>query len=346
ASILLEGDRHITGFDVASGVVVFTATTATALPELFALVDGVETRLSFHTERFHTRVAAAIPERFVVTSADGMEVEAWLLRPPAPSGPNPGLSGSGSGSAGSAAEPAPRSLPVILDVHGGPFAQYGNRFFDEVQMAAGAGYAVIYSNPRGSSGYGEAFARGIRGPKAEVDPGTGWGGADYEDLMAVIDQAIEQFPELDPERMAVMGGSYGGYMTSWIIGHTDRFKTAISERALNNMLTFAHTSDIGSLFPAGYIGANHLDDPDEFIRQSPTTYWRDINTPVLILHAENDLRCPIEQAEDLFLRLKLSGKTVEFVRFPGESHELSRSGNPVHRVARMEIILDWLARTL
>jgi dipeptidyl aminopeptidase/acylaminoacyl peptidase len=135
-------------------------------------------------------------------------------------------------------------------------------------------------------------------------------------------------------------------MTSWIIGHTDRFKAALSERACNNLLTFAHTSDIGVHFPAGYIGATHLEDPEEFVRQSPTTYWRDMRTPVLIMHSENDLRCPIEQAEDLYVRLKMSGRDVEFVRFPGESHELSRAGSPRHRVERHELILDWFARKL
>jgi dipeptidyl aminopeptidase/acylaminoacyl peptidase len=112
------------------------------------------------------------------------------------------------------------------------------------------------------------------------------------------------------------------------------------------MLTFAHTSDIGAHFPAGYIGASHLDDPDEFVRQSPTTYFREMSTPLLILHSEGDLRCPIEQAEDLFLRLKLTGRDVEFHRFPGEGHELSRSGAPRHRVERLELILDWFGRKL
>jgi dipeptidyl aminopeptidase/acylaminoacyl peptidase len=162
----------------------------------------------------------------------------------------------------------------------------------------------------------------------------------------VVDVAIERFDFVDSTRLGVLGGSYGGYMTSWIIGHTDRFKAACSERACNNLFTFAHTSDIGASFPAGYIGASHLDDPDEFLRQSPVTYYRDMATPLLILHSENDLRCPIEQAEDLWLRLKMTGRDVEFVRFPGESHELSRSGAPKHRIERLELILDWFGRKL
>lgn len=331
--VIVGGDRQVTGFDVARGTVAATVATATAPPEVFVVdPDGGERCLTRHGEPFLALITPAGPERFTATSRDGTEVEAWLLRPEG-AGDN---DGDGDGD----------KVPLVLDIHGGPFSQYGNRLFDEFQMLVGAGYAVVYSNPRGSSGYGEPFARAIRGPGAAEDPGTGWGGADYEDLMAVVDAALDRHPELDRDRMAVMGGSYGGYMTSWIVGHTDRFKTAVSERALNNMLTFAHTSDIGASFPAGYIGASHLDDPEEFVRQSPTTYWRDITTPLLILHSENDLRCPIEQAEDLFVRLRMSGKVVEFVRFPGESHELSRSGGPSHRVQRAQVILDWLARTL
>jgi dipeptidyl aminopeptidase/acylaminoacyl peptidase len=302
----------------------FVATSAIHPTELFAVVDGVERRLTRFGDAFVAARPPIAPERFTATSSDGTEVEAWLLLPE-------GVTGK---------------APLLLFIHGGPFSQYGNRLFDEFQVAAGAGYAVLYANPRGSSGYGEAFSRGIRGPKAADDPGTGWGGADYEDLMAVVDAAVERFEHIDADRLGVLGGSYGGYMTSWIIGHTDRFKAACSERACNNLFTFAHTSDIGASFPAGYIGASHLDDPDEFLRQSPVTYYRDMATPLLILHSENDLRCPIEQAEDLYVRLKMTGRDVEFVRFPGESHELSRTGAPKHRIERLELILDWFERKL
>jgi len=323
---VVTGDRQVNGFDVAAGTLAFIATSAGRLPEVYVVDEHGERRLTHLGDAFVAAHPPAMPERFVATSADGTEVEAWLLRPP----------GASDGD----------KLPVILNVHGGPFSQYGNRWFDEFQILVAAGYAVLYCNPRGSSGYGEAFARAIRGPKAVQDPGTGWGGADYADVMAVVDEALSRFDDLDPERLGVMGGSYGGYMTSWIVGHTDRFKAACSERACNNLLTFAHTSDIGAQFPAGYIGSLHIDDPDEFLRQSPVTYFRDVTTPLLILHSEGDLRCPIEQAEDLFVRLRMVGADVEFIRFPGEGHELSRSGAPRHRVERMEIIADWFERKL
>ncbi|HEX7167101.1 MAG TPA: S9 family peptidase [Acidimicrobiales bacterium] len=323
---VVTGERQVTGFDMAGGTLAFTASGATTLADVFVLVGGEERCLTAHAATYASRHRVSEPERFVATSADGTAIDAWVMRPPALA--------------------AGEKCPVVLNIHGGPFSQYGNRFFDEFQVQASAGYAVVYGNPRGSSGYSEAFSRAIRGPKATDDPGSGWGGVDYEDVIAIADAALQQFDFLDGDRFGVMGGSYGGYMTSWVVGHTDRFKAAVSERACNNLLTFAHTSDIGAQFPAGYIGASHLDDPDEFVRQSPTTYWRDIATPLLILHSENDLRCPIEQAEDLFLRLKLSGRDVEFVRFPGESHELSRSGAPRHRVERLEVILDWFERHL
>jgi dipeptidyl aminopeptidase/acylaminoacyl peptidase len=212
-------------------------------------------------------------------------------------------------------------------------------------VQAGAGYVVLYANPRGSSGYSQAWGRAIRGPTAEVDPGSGWGGVDYEDLMAVVDEALARYPFIDPDRLGVLGGSYGGYMTSWIVSHTDRFKAGCSERACNNLLSLEYYSDIATVFRTD-MGVTHLEDPDVYRSQSPITYVENIRTPMLILHSEDDLRCPIAQAEELFVALRLLGREVEFVRFPGESHELSRSGAPRHRVQRFEIILDYFARHL
>jgi dipeptidyl aminopeptidase/acylaminoacyl peptidase len=232
--------------------------------------------------------------------------------------------------------------PLLLNIHGGPFTQYGNKFFDEFQAYARAGYAVVYSNPRGSSGYSEEWGRAIRGP---VGGGDGWGSLDYQDLIAVVDAALEQFDFLDPDRLGVMGGSYGGYMTSWIVSHTDRFKAASSERAVNNMLSEFGSSDFG-WFHRAYTGVWPFEDVEPYLAQSPTTYAAEINTPLLILHSENDLRCNIEQAEHLFTILRLLGREVEFVRFPAESHELSRSGSPFHRVTRLEIVLEWFDRYL
>ena len=324
--LVVGGDRHVGAFDVLGDTLAYTVTTPTALPELFVRVGDEERQVTHVGDAFAAEVDLVAPERFTATSTDGTEVEAWFMRP--------------------IGAEADRRYPTLLNIHGGPFTQYGNRFFDEVQLQVAAGYAVVYANPRGSSGYSEAFGREIRSPAAADDPGSGWGGGDYEDLMAVVDEAARRFDDVvDPHRVGVLGGSYGGYMTSWMIGHTDRFKAAVSERAVNNMLTLESTSDVAGSFRME-LGVNHLDDPGEYLRMSPITYVREMRTPLLILHSENDLRCAIEQAEQLFVALRLLGRTPEFLRFPGESHELSRSGAPKHRVQRVEAILDFFARKL
>jgi dipeptidyl aminopeptidase/acylaminoacyl peptidase len=312
------GDRWVHGWDAAGGQLVYVASTPTSLSELYR---GEERLTSFGSAFAEGRELVA-PERFAATSPDGTEVEAWIMRPV----------GFEEG----------RRYPVLLNVHGGPFTQYGNKFFDEFQIYAGAGYAVLYSNPRGSSGYSEEWGRAIRGP---ADDGPGWGSVDYEDVMAVVDEALSRFEFCDPERLGVMGGSYGGYMTSWIVGHTDRFRAACSERAVNSLVSQYGSSDIGH-FLRSYVGAYLYEDVDAYLRLSPATYAERITTPLLILHSENDLRCNIEQAEQLFTTLRLLRRDVELVRFPGEGHELTRSGNPAHRVQRFELLLDWFGRKL
>jgi acylaminoacyl-peptidase len=237
---------------------------------------------------------------------------------------------------------AGRRYPTLLNIHGGPFTQYGNTFFDEFQVFCGAGYAVVFANPRGSSGYSEAWGRAIRGPG---EAGPGWGSVDYEDCMAVTDEAVRRFDFVDGERLGVIGGSYGGFMTSWIVGHTDRFKAAVSERAVNQWLSMWGSSDFGWDFK-GYFGKFLFEDVEAYLKISPATYAPDIHTPLLILHSENDLRCPVEQGEQLFTTLRLLRREVEFVRFPEESHELTRAGSPVHRVQRFELVLEWFDRYL
>jgi dipeptidyl aminopeptidase/acylaminoacyl peptidase len=314
--LLIGGDQMLTGLDVAGDTVVHAAASATTLSELFA----GDRKLTDVGRAFLNGREIVAPERFTATSEDGAEVEAWIIRP----------AGFTEGN----------TYPVLLNIHGGPFTQYGNKLFDEFQVYAGAGYAVVYSNPRGSSGYTEEWGRAIRGP---ID-GPGWGSVDFDDAMAVIDEALRRFRFCDPDRVGVMGGSYGGFLTSWIVSHTDRFATAISERSVNNWVSSWGSSDIG--WDKGYIGAFMFEDIDAWLKISPITYATEIHTPLLILHSENDLRCPIEQGEQLFTTLRLLKRHVEMVRFPEESHELSRSGSPVHRVMRFEIVLEWLARSL
>jgi dipeptidyl aminopeptidase/acylaminoacyl peptidase len=326
---VVAGERQVTGFDCRAGVVAASVTDPLRPADVTVLDDGAEHPLRFLTSFGSDSVAEvelSAPERFTARSADGTPVDAWLMRP-APAGPD-------------------ERRPTLLNIHGGPFGQYGNRFFDEFQVQAGAGYCVIFANPRGSSGYSESFGRAIRGAKAAVAPGQGWGTVDFDDVMAVVDEAERRFACVDAGRLGVLGGSYGGYLTSWAVGHTDRFGAAVSERAVNDLLTMTFTSDIGVNFNEGYVGVSHLDDPDEYRRQSPVTYVRDIRTPLLIIHSEQDWRCPISQAEELFVDLRLLERDVEFVCFPGEGHELSRSGSPTHRIERARVILDWFGRKL
>jgi dipeptidyl aminopeptidase/acylaminoacyl peptidase len=324
-ALVVGGERTVTAFDANASIVAFAATQTNRPSELIVHSSDGERTVTDVAGRFVTRCRPQPAERFTAVSPDGAEVDAWIVTPP-------GLD-------------ATRRYPVLLNVHGGPFTQTGNRFFDEAQIQAAAGYVVLLSNPRGSSGRDTAWGRAICGPNDRFDPGTGWGSVDADDVMAVLDTALERFPFIDGDRAGLLGGSYGGYMTSWIVGHSNRFKAACSERAVNNLLSLEWNSDIGTMFRTE-IGVSHLDDPAEYLRQSPITYVRDIVTPLLILHSEDDLRCPITQAEEFFVALRSLGKDVEFYRFPGESHELSRSGSPVHRVQRAEIILEFFDRHL
>ena len=163
--------------------------------------------------------------------------------------------------------------------------------------------------------------------------------------MAVVDEALRRFDFIDPERLGVIGGSYGGYMPSWIVSHTDRFKAAVSERAVNSFVSMWGSSDAGWDMK-GYFGTFLYEDVETWLKISPLTYAQNIHTPLLILHSENDLRCPVEQGEQLFVTLRQLKRPVEMVRFPAESHELTRSGNPLHRVQRFELVLEWFDRYL
>ena len=318
---ILDGERVISGYDVGAGKLAFVATTHRTMRELHVGTDGH--RVTSLGDAFTGSRELAQPERLTSRSPDGYEVDAWIVRP---HGFEPG-----------------KRYPAILNIHGGPFTQYGTGFFDENQVYAGAGYVVLFSNPRGGSGYSEAHGRAIRGPLG--DAGPGWGSCDYDDVLAVVDTALEKFDFIDPERLGVIGGSYGGFMTSWIVGHTNRFKAAISERGVNNLVSMFGSSDLFWVFERQF-GGSMWENVDAYLERSPATYAQQIETPVLVLHSEQDLRCSIEQGEHLFTLLRLLGKEVEMVRFPAESHELSRAGSPIHRVLRFETILEYFGRYL
>nr|BFF18851.1 hypothetical protein GCM10025730_23720 [Promicromonospora thailandica] len=218
-------------------------------------------------------------------------------------------------------------------IHGGPYASYTTALFDETQVLVDAGYAVVYCNPRGSSGYGQAHGRAIRQAMGTVD---------LHDVLDFLDGAIAADGRLDAGRVGVLGGSYGGYLTAWTIAHDHRFAGAVVERGFLDPETFFGTSDIGSFFGLEYVG----ETPEQVAAQSPQAVVGQVTTPTLVLHSELDLRCPLSQAERYYSALKRHGVETELVVFPGENHELSRAGRPRHRKQRFEIILDWWQRYL
>ena len=223
--------------------------------------------------------------------------------------------------------------PVLLVVHGGPFMFHGQGFFDEAQVYASAGYAVVLPNPRGSAGYGQAHGQAVVGA---------FGTIDVDDVLAVLDAALER-PDLDAGRVGVMGGSYGGFMTSWLSAHHgERFRAAWSERAVNAWDSFGGSSDIGWFFADAYCGA----DPAKQHAMSPLTYAEKITLPFAVVHSEHDWRCPLEQAQRMFVALRRNGVDAEMLIFPGEGHELTRSGKPRHRRQRFAAVLDWWSRHL
>jgi len=251
-----------------------------------------------------------VPQELTFASPDGYPVHGWLVMPEG-SGPH----------------------PVLLNIHGGPFAQFTGALFDEAQVYAGAGYAVLMCNPRGSAGYGQAHGRSIKERMGTVD---------MQDVLAFLDGALEKFEELDGGALGIMGGSYGGYLTAWTISHDHRFKGAIVERGFLDPVSFTGSADIGWFFGGEYTGRS----AEQMEAQSPMARIAEVRTPTLVIHSEEDLRCPVEQGQRYFTALKQQGVETAFLVFPGENHELSRSGTPHHRRQRFEQILQWWARHL
>jgi dipeptidyl aminopeptidase/acylaminoacyl peptidase len=229
-----------------------------------------------------------------------------------------------------------KKYPSIMEIHGGPLTQYGKFFMHEFYYLAANGYVVYFCNPRGGRGYGEQHAKAIHGD---------WGTVDYADLMAWAD-TMESKPYIDPQRMGVTGGSYGGYMTVWIIGHTQRFKAAVTQRCVSNFISMWGSSDINWSFQQELGNKPPFEDLQNYWEHSPIAYIGNARTPTLVLHNEFDLRCPIEQSEQVFVALKKLGVDSEMVRFPDEFHGLSRTGRTDRRIARLNHILRWFDKYL
>ncbi len=247
---------------------------------------------------------------------DGNRLQGWILKPPD-------------------FDPA-RRYPAIIEIHGGPLGQYGHAFMHEFYYLAAKGYVVCFSNPRGGLGYGEEHARAIWG---------GWGDADYADLMAWADYVAAR-PYIDAAQMFVTGGSYGGYMTAWIIGHTDRFKAGVAQRCVSNLVSFWGSSDVNWVFQMPFGDVPPYESIDRLWESSPMKYIGNATTPTLVIHSANDLRCPLEQGQQLFVALKHMGVDTGLVIFPEESHGLSRGGRTDRRIARLKHIRRWFDKYL
>lgn len=229
-----------------------------------------------------------------------------------------------------------KKYPTLLSVHGGPKTEFSDIFHHEHQMFASAGYMVIYTNPHGSSGRGVKFSD-IRGRYGDID---------YDDLMTFADLAIEKYPQIDTEKMGVYGGSYGGFMTNWTIGHTDRFAAACSQRSISNWTSFYGVSDIGYYFAPDQTASNMWNDLDKMWDQSPIKYAPKVTTPTLFIHSDEDYRCPLEQGLQMYTKIKENGTDTKMYIFHGENHELSRSGKPKGRIKRLEAIKEWFDKYL
>jgi len=312
---IINGERSISGFSVApNGNIAFLSMNFASLDELYLYKNGKEKRLS----RFNDLqdFSISVPEHFEVTSSDGKKIDAWIMKPV----------GFQSG----------KKYPTILEVHGGPRTAYGNAFFLEFQILTSNGFAVLFSNPRGSDGYGEEFSY-IHGA---------YGKRDYKDIMEVVDEAVKRFDFVDEKRLGITGGSYGGYMTNWVVTQTDRFKAAVSQRSISNWVSFFGTTDIGYFFGPDQLGGDPWSNPDGYAKMSPLTYVKNVETPIMFIHSMEDYRCYMVEALQFFTALRYFGKETKLALFPSESHELSRSGKPYHRIKRLDLILDWFKKHL
>ncbi|HEY3247993.1 MAG TPA: S9 family peptidase [bacterium] len=276
-----------------------------------ALVD--QRRVTAVNQDVLGELTLSMPERFEYEGADGWPVEGWVMRPVEFRDGD--------------------RYPTVLEIHGGPHGAYGEAFFHEFQLLAAEGFAVVFVNPRGSQGYGQRFTAATQ---------HDWGGKDYQDIMLGLDAALARYAFLDPDRLGVAGGSYGGFMTNWMIGHSDRFKAAVTMRSISNHLSQWGTSDLAFMKGFWEFPGDPWEDPIWYWEHSPLAYVEKITTPLLILHSDEDLRCPIPEAEQLFAALYKLGRKVVFVRFPHESHDLSRNGKPSHRLERLRWIVRWM----
>lgn len=305
---VIDGELSVESFDVKDDILAYVYMTANRPSELFIRNSGSAKCTRFN-EEFVNEFELITPLKFSFTSTDNTNIEGWILPPKAKTG----------------------KCPTIFYIHGGPKTAFGNALMLEFQLYANRGYAVAYMNPRGSDGYSEEFAD-IRG---------NYGDRDYKDIMEGVDYVVSKFDFVDGNRLGIAGGSYGGFMTNWIIGHTDRFKVAVTDRSIANWISFFCTSDIGREFTVDQIGSDPWKDEEKLLSQSPIRYFKNVQTPLLVIHSQEDYRCWLVEGLEVFTSLKYLGKVVEMVLVPNENHDLSRTGKPKHRISRLKHYIRW-----
>ncbi len=307
-----QGDL-VAGTVCARGrVVAYTLGSVRTPGDLWAcdLETGQHVRLLGPNDALLAESGLGEVEEITYPSFDGQRIQGWIVKPP-------GFDPS-------------RKYPLVLQIHGGPHVPYGHAFFHEFRVLAAAGYVVLYTNPRGSTSYGQEFANCIQ---------YRYPGDDMRDLMAGVDEVVAR-GYVDETRMGVTGGSGGGLLTNWIVTRTNRFAAAITQRCVADWASMYYSSDFALFMPTWFRKAP-FQDPQEFAERSPATYLANVTTPLMIIHSEEDWRCPIGQGETMFRGLLQQGKVAVMVRFPGESHELSRSGAPSRRVQNQQHIRRW-----
>ena len=312
---VIEKAGSIDAFDLSGQEALLIALYDMGLQELYRadLGTGELTRLThFNDEALAGRYVAR-PQPLTICSG-GTEIGGWVLLP-------------------KDFDPE-KKYPAVFDIHGGPKTVYGPVFYHEMQLWAGMGYFVFFCNPTGSDGRDNAFAD-IRGK---------YGTVDYDNLMDFADAVLAAWPQIDPARVCETGGSYGGFMTNWIIGHTDRFCCAASQRSISNWLSFWGTSDIGFSFAPDQNAGDLYESPEKLWARSPLAYAKNVKTPTLFIHSDEDYRCPLEQGLQMFASLADRGVETRLCLFHGENHELSRSGKPKHRLRRLQEITDWFEK--
>ena len=308
----LVDDINIVSCAVGTDPIYFLGMEKDRPQEVYMKKDGLVTKLSSFNEAYVNEHEIASTEHFAFTDKDGVEIDGWILRP--------------------ADFDPQKKYPAVFDVHGGPQAAYGEGFFHEMQYWAAQGYIVFFCNPRGSSGKGGAFADIY---------GDNYGVRDYNDLMEFTDQVLARVPQIDQDRVAMTGGSYGGFMANWIVGHTDRFAAIASQRSISNYLSKCLTTDIGYYHNLSAIQADPWSSFDKMWAHSPLAYADKAKTPTLFIQSDEDYRCWMADAIQMLQALLMHGVPARMCLFHGENHELSRSGKPKHRIRRLKEITDW-----